>query len=384
MTSGGLRGRPHRIAFIITELEVGGAERCLTNLVLRMDKNRFQPSVYSLAPPPSPDRSALVDQLRTAAIDTQFLGARSIAQAWSTLRTLQNRLRAQAPDLVQTFLFHANVLGSRAAKAARVPRIVHGVRVADPAHWRQMVERYCARDVDRVVCVSQSVATFLHSKAGYPFNRLIVIPNGIDGSLYANRAVVQPDQLPVANDQRIIVVVARLHAQKGIEWLIKSMPHVFATFPDVQLWIVGSGPDSSQLVTLCQQLRLASRVHFLGWRNDVADILAASDLFLLPSRWEGMPNALLEAMASGLPVVATRAEGTAELLGPLGDEQLVDFGEGEQLIASITSKLRAPQQAKDLGKKNRRQAATFSLDRMVRAYEDLYEEILTKPASSGA
>jgi glycosyltransferase involved in cell wall biosynthesis len=365
--------RPHEIAFVITELEVGGAERCLTNLVLRIDKKRFHPTVFVLAPTPA--RRDLIDQLNEAGIATHFFGATTIAQSWSVLKSLAKRLQHLAPDLVQTFMFHANVLGSRAARRARVPHIVHGMRVADPSKWRKRIEKVCARDVDRVVCVSASVADYLQH-AGYDPEQLTVIPNGIDIRQYATGTSRHSLTLPIDFNRRKMVVVSRLHEQKGINWLLKVLPDVFEQFLDADLLLVGTGPAEAHLKSICQQLGLTSRVHFLGWRGDVPDILQASDLFLLPSRWEGMSNALLEAMASGLPVVSTRAEGSLELLGPLADQQSVAYGDSDALLNRISNILRSPQQAKELGDLNRRRSELFSLDRMVSSYENLYAEIL--------
>jgi L-malate glycosyltransferase len=126
---------------------------------------------------------------------------------------------------------------------------------------------------------------------------------------------------------------------------------------------------------LAARLGIAHRVRFLGFRDDVSDLLAAADLLVLPSRWEGMPNVVLEAMVSGLPVVATRAAGVMELLGPLADQQTIPLGDGQALTDAIVRIAEQPGLASKLGQANRQRAADqFSLDRMIQAYAELYQQ----------
>src|SRR5207244_1839586 len=106
----------------------------------------------------------------------------------------------------------------------------------------------------------------------------------------------------------------RLDAQKGVDVLLQALAGVIGSVPRFHLLVAGRGPQAAALQSLARQLGVNAHAHFLGWRDDVPAILGVSDLFVLPSRWEGMPNAVLEAMAAGLPVVATRADGIAELV----------------------------------------------------------------------
>src|SRR5262245_55645995 len=151
---------PKRLAFVITELNPGGAERCLVELATRIDRQRFSPVVYSLGPPPADDRQALVNRLAEAGVPTQFLGLSGWLQYFRAVNRLAAMLREQQPDIVQTFLFHANVVGSRAARLAGVPRVFTGMRVADPRWWRILLERAAAQSADRYICVSQNVSEF--------------------------------------------------------------------------------------------------------------------------------------------------------------------------------------------------------------------------------
>jgi glycosyltransferase involved in cell wall biosynthesis len=368
---------PHRVAFVITELEVGGAERCLTNLVLGLDRRRFDPIVYSLWPRPAPEQSELVNQLEAAGVPVQFVGLRFPRQLHLGSRKLTRLLAAQRPDLLQTFLFHANVLGAFSGWRMKVPRIVQGMRVADCTAWRMMLERMTARFVDRIVCVSHSVETVARDTVRLPAKKLCVIPNGIDLGHFPAPHSIDFGEFGIPTGKRIMTAIGRLHAQKGLDWLLNSISPVLAEFADVDLVIVGRGPDEESLRGLAASQPLAGRVHFLGWRPDVPAILRGSTLLVLPSRWEGMPNVVLEAMASRLPVVATQVEGVSEILGSMADHQVVRFGDDPGLVMRIASILRDPRLAQQLGEQNRsRVEQEFGLPQMVTRYEQLYSELL--------
>jgi starch synthase (maltosyl-transferring) len=201
----------------------------------------------------------------------------------------------------------------------------------------------------------------------------VVIPNGIDLAKYPAVATDRgpPAGLPLG--RRLVVCVGRLDRQKGLDWLLKTAPEWFARLPDCDLVLVGKGPDESRLQGLARRLGVAGRVCFAGWRGDVPEILAASELLVLPSRWEGMPNVVLEAMASRRPVLATRVEGLSELLGEEGEAQTVSWGDSQSLVAKLVKLLSDRQLAVELGEKNRRRAEQeFSIDRVVAAYQALW------------
>jgi len=369
---------PYRLALVITELDVGGAERCLTNLACGLDRDRFNPVVYALGLPPAQHQRQLVDQLEAAHVPVRFLGAKSTWDFWSARRKLQQWFREQRPQLVQTFLFHANVLGIWAAVGAQVPQRILGMRVADPARWRQWLERYSTRSAQRVVCVSSAVADFAE-QSGLPRHKLVVIPNGIDPSRYPAPRAASVQEYGISVGRRVILYVGRMHRQKGLDWLLDLAPEMLAALPEFDLLLVGSGSQRGELESRANELGIARRVHFAGWRENVSEILAASDLLILPSRWEGMPNVLLEAMASRLPIVATNAAGVCEILGPLRESQAVEFGDRQGFLARVVSICRDPELAQSLGVANRQRIEQeFAIQDAVAAYECLYEALLTQ------
>jgi len=291
---------------------------------------------------------------------------------------LTRLLRQQKADLVQTFLFHANVVGRIAARRAGVRHVVSGIRVAERhSRWHLWIDRHTSRLVERYVSVSEAVARFSREEGGLSGDKLVVIANGIDLSKYPAPKPVDRSSLAVATGCRIVSCVGRLEHQKGVDWLLETAPSWLELVPDCHLLVVGEGPRRPHLERLCGELGIADRVRFAGWRADVPEILAASELVVLPSRWEGMPNAVLQAMASRLPVLATDVEGVRELLGPQAGPQIAPFGDSTTWTRRIVDLLSDPRRAADLGRQNRLRAEKeFSLERMVAAYERLWEDLL--------
>lgn len=376
-----------RIVLIITELYVGGAEKCLVKLARNLFAHQFEPIVYSLAARPEPGRDQLCDELEQTGILVRYLGSRSIFASPVVFLRLLCALRRDRPALVQSFLFHANVLSVLACRLGRIGPVVTGVRVADPRRWRR-VEAWLTPWTARVACVSESVARFVRSQ-GFPAEKLIVIPNAIeaeqicrddpahtpvtDGQIAAPRSRVVPGE-----ERCKVIFVGRLDHQKGIDLLIRAWQQLAASFPDHDLMLVGEGPQRTKIEQQVASLGLSHRVSLLGWRPDVPELLRRSELFVLPSRWEGMPNALLEAMAQGLPVVATNVEGVREVLGDAGGAQLVPAESVEALANQIARILAAPALARQLGEQNQRRVASqFSVSRMVDGYVGVYREVLS-------
>lgn len=367
---------PLRVALAITELEVGGAERCLTNLACGLDRQQFRPSVFVLAPRPAAPQDQLVQQLEAADVPVEFLGVTRPWQAPWAVSRLRRRLRRFRPDVLQTFLFHANVIGSIAAGRDPELAVSLGIRVADPSSWRWHLERRCARRARQVVCVSRATAQFFAGDNQQLQQRVSVIPNGVDTQGLARQSAADLTELGLVRGQRAITCVARLARQKGVDRLIAIAPELLAQLPDHVLLLVGDGPAAEQLRQAAAESAVAGRILFTGWRPDVPQILMASDLMLLTSRWEGMPNVLLEAMACGRPVVCARAEGVLEVLGPLADSQSVAIEDTQGLVSKSVAIIRQPEMAGELGRENQRRVAShFSHTAAIRAYQQLFVEL---------
>jgi len=372
------------VALCITDLDLGGAEMAMVELATRLAWNRFEPVVYCLGSRPQSEEASCVPLLEDAGIEFQFLNAESIWRIQPTIRQLEQLLRRQQPALIQSFLFHANIVSRFAGRRAGVPVILSGLRVAERRRWHLWTDRLTAASVDCYVCVSQAVARFAERRINLPQQKLVVIPNGIDVEKFTLVPPADLTGLGVPRGSRVATFIGRLDRQKGVPWLLRAAPLWLNRLPDAHLLIVGKGPLEGQLRQICQRAAIASRVTFAGWRADVPEILAASQLLLLPSRWEGMPNVVLQAMASGLPVVATEVEGVRELLGPEADCQVVRFGDSTGFVSKIVAFLSHRAQSAQTGSRNRqRSEQMFSYEQMTRSYQDLWESLLEASQAAG-
>jgi glycosyltransferase involved in cell wall biosynthesis len=175
-----------------------------------------------------------------------------------------------------------------------------------------------------------------------------------------------------------MLFIGRLHHQKGLDWLLSLAPRLFQALERYDLLLVGDGPQRTRLEQLANHLGIHHRVHFAGQRDDASSILAASSILLLPSRWEGMPNVVLEAMAAAKPIVATRVAGVSQLLGPSFQQQSADCGDVDGFAERVIHVLQDEAEADRLGRRNRARAAErFSLNAMVQAYAQLYESLVS-------
>lgn len=375
-----------RIDLLTTELRTGGAERCVTELALGLQAAGDQVRVFSLAPLPGGassqggsgpgNRDELLLRLRAAGIDVSSAGAESI---WSLRRTygaVRRWLAAGRPEVLQTFLYHGNMIGTLAGVAAGVPVRVGGVRVAQPHLWRSWSERFVVRRMHALVCVSGAVEEFARRRLRPPRStRLLTIPNGVRVASLAHASPRDWRRDGLRAGSRILLFVGRLHPQKGIDLLLEAAPGLLEQHPDAALVIVGAGPLEAEVRRAVAALPTGRAVH-LPWQSDVASLYAGAEIVVVPSRFEGLPNVILEAMAAARPVVAAQVEGVAELLGDQIADQSYPPGDSEAMVERISHLLEKPA-LRELGEANQRRAAeSFSLSVMIERYRRLYQELL--------
>jgi len=281
-------------------------------------------------------------------------------------------------DIVHTCELYANVLGLPAAALARV-RVRIGnrreLRTPDKRRAHIAAQRLAYRAAHFVVANSSAAANQLRLE-GVATARIRVIANGVDCDRYSPA----PRNRPI----RRIVTVANLREEKGHDTLIVAASMLAERHPDVDISFIGDGPLRATLVRQVNLRGLRRRVHFLGERDDIPAQLAAADLFVLPSRTEASPNALIEAMASGLPVVASRVGGIPELIESGGNGVLVTADDPGALAAAIGNVIDHPSFAASLGRAARTTAERrFAFSSMIGAFEQLYLTALEERAFDG-
>jgi glycosyltransferase involved in cell wall biosynthesis len=282
-------------------------------------------------------------------------------------------------DIVHTCELYANVLGLPAAALARV-RVRIGNRrellTPDKRRAHLTAQRIAYRAAHLVVANSTAAANQLRLE-GVPPARIRVIANGVDADRYAVPARHRPI--------RRVVTVANLREEKGHDTLVAAAGRLGGRHPEVEFEIIGDGPRRAALVRQVNLRGLRNRVHFLGERADIPARLAAADLFVLPSRTEAFPNALLEAMASGLPVIASRVGGIPELIDSGVDGVLVNADVPEELAAAIGDLIDRPSLAAALGRAARVKAEQrFGFAPMIAGFTGLYLDALEGRALDAA
>jgi len=240
------------------------------------------------------------------------------------------------------------------------------------------VDRYLARWTDRVVGNSRAVVDF-YRQVGIPADRLTMIRSGIgdegDASTAPDRAGVRAE-FGWPDDAPLLLFAGRLAPQKGVDDLLSAIDLIQYGLPGLRALIVGDGPLRAQLEATARAFRLDAMVRFAGHRDDVPRLLAASDLLVLPSLYEGLPNVVLEAMRLARPVVATAAPGTTEVVDDGRTGLLVPVRDPPALAQAIRTVIHDPELARRLGDAGRaRVAAEFRLDAMIGQFAALYEEL---------
>ncbi|WP_315852051.1 glycosyltransferase [Tautonia rosea] len=369
---------PVPVALVITELDIGGAERALVALATGLDRRRWSPSVIALGP-----EGPLAPLLRSAEIPVTCLDVNPRQPILAVAR-LARALRAARPLLVQSFLFHANFSSRLAAPIAGCPWVIGGLRVAEHRQkWHQTLDRLTSRLGTGSVCVSEGVRRFSIASGRLNPDRLVVIPNGIDPAPIDEAIPVDRSTLGVPDGAMLALFVGRLDAQKDVPTLLDAANRVIQQCPDWHLAIVGDGPDRDTLIRSDAAACIpGDRLHWLGRRSDVPGLLKTADLLVLPSRWEGMPNVVLEAMTARRAVVATAVEGTEDLVVAGQTGWLVPPREPEALAKALLDAASDRQRLNQFGQEGRdRIERHFSIRRVIRAYSDLWAAILGLKAS---
>ncbi|WP_435009035.1 glycosyltransferase [Tundrisphaera lichenicola] len=364
---------PVPVALVITDLDVGGAERALVALASGLDRRRWSPSVVALG-----GEGALAAPLRESGIPVESLDV-DPRRPDRAVRSLAGTLRRTRPRLVQSFLFHANVAAKLAGPMAGHPWVVGGLRVAERRKgWHLRLDRLTSRLSCGSVCVSEGVRRFSIREGGLDPDRLTVIPNGVDPAPFDRAELADRASLGVPPDAFLTLYVGRLDPQKGLPTLIEAASKVAALRPDWHLVLVGDGPDRGALqARIDADIGLNQQVHMIGRRDDVPSLLRSADLLVLPSLWEGMPNAILEAMAAGRAVVGTSVEGTEDLVIPGRTGWLVPPSDAMALADALVEAASDPGRLRRFGEAARgRIEAEFTPTRMVEAYEQLWSRLL--------
>jgi glycosyltransferase involved in cell wall biosynthesis len=362
---------PVPIAVMMTSFEPGGTERQMVELVRRLDPSRWTVHVACFR-----RRGSWFPRAAEAATSVAEFPVTSLKRP-SMLRHMwrfAEWCRAKRIALVHTADIYANIFGLPAAALASVPARIGNrrgqIQPPDTPPAQIAMQRAAYGFAHKVVANSRAAANRLIFER-VPSRKIAVVPNGLDCGR------VQPRQ--PRPTLRKVVVVANLRPEKGHDVLIDAAVDVLRRFPDARFEIVGGGPDLAPLLARAEARRVLHAFTFLGQRDDVAARLAAADIFVLPSRSEALPNAVLEAMAAGLPIVASRVGGLCELIDDGTTGLLVPPGDPQPLADRMCRLIADPPHAARLGSAAQTAAhARYSFERMVESFESIYLTELTR------
>lgn len=369
-----------RVFHVITSLVVAGAETVLWRL-LSADRSSGS-RVVGLR-----DMGAAGERIAALGVPVEALGLRRMADSLRAVAVLARRIRSARADVVQTWMYHADLLGGLAARLAGVP-VAWGIRQTslDPRGTRRstlVVARACAllsRIVPRKIVCCSVASLRTHAAAGYAAEKMIVIPNGFDVASFRPdpraRSSVRRE-LGLAEDAPLVGLVGRFDPQKDHENFVRAAARLHAARPDVHFVLCGDGIDRGNraLAGWIDGGGLAGRFHLLGRRDDVARLDAALDVATSSSWGEGFPNAIGEAMACGVPCVVTDVGDSALLVGDTG--RVVSPRDPEALADAWLALLRVGAEERlRLGALARKRIEErFELSSVAARYRRLHEEI---------
>lgn len=368
---------PYHILYVMHSLGRGGTENGVVNLLNRMDPARFRFTIALME-----SNRAMLERVERPGVHVV-----TVRRRWGNDPLFPAQLfalfRREKPDLVHTRNFSA-IEGLAAARLAGVKGVLHSEHGRDVDEAERLKRRRAiARSVlfrfaDRVVTVSEELRSTILASCDVPSAKVQCVPNGVDLSRFGAHGARERirRELGITSDQIVVGSVGRHDPVKDYRSLIKAFAAMRAA-NHVRLLLCGDGPSNLELRALARELAVDDRVIFTGFRDDVPDVLAAMDVFVLPSVTEGMSNAILEAMASGLPCIATRVGGNGELVSHGVNGLLVPTGSPDKLHDAIRHLVDDDAARLRMGRAGRHRSETrFSLDGMVARYEDLYEGLI--------
>jgi glycosyltransferase involved in cell wall biosynthesis len=369
-----------KILHVIVGLNAGGAENVLRRLIeSHRSSPEFLHSVVSLT-----DLGELGSALIAEGIDVQVMGMRGMTSVPSVMLKLTKLIRRRQPDLVQTWMYHADLMGGVAARLAGNRKVIWGIRSTDmikgTAYSTYVIRRICAllsRVVPAIIVCAAEASRTTHAAIGYQQSKMVVIPNGFElpntGALAEQRRAFRAEH-GWSDDEVVVGCVGRFNHYKDHANFVKAAGLLAKQYSSTRFLMVGKGLDlnNAELRNLIASTGFPDKFTLLGFRNDVLNCLNALDVFCLSSRSEGFPNVLGEAMSIGIPCVATDVGDVRTLLSQAGivvpKENASALCSGLAQIFALPRTIRA-----EMGQRGRdRIIAEFSAAKARERFEALY------------
>jgi len=364
-------GQPLRIAHVVLSLQPGGLENGVVNVINGLDPGRFHSSVVCLKV-----AGEFAARIKNPSTPVHVMGLKP-GHDWGLPWRLAQLLRREQIDLVHTRNAEAFFYGSVAARLGGVRCLLHSEhgRTFDDHPRRFWAQRLLSKLADGIFTVSDQLRQDLCRHVGLRPEQVQVVPNGVDLSRFVGADRPRARQaLGIAADSIVLGSVGRLVAVKNYGLLLRAMQD--PALAQAHLVLVGDGPERGSLQNLADTPSLAGRVHLLGHRDDIPELLPAFDIFVLPSISEGMSNTLLEAMACGVAPVASRVGGSGEIVADGTCGLLFDSNDEEGLRHALRRLVSDDSERVRIGAAARQRVlTTFDMRSMILAYEALYARL---------
>lgn len=342
-----------------------------------LDPARFQTGVCALA-----SGGLLEEELSDKGIPHWILNKR-LGLDLSVLPRLRKLLRTWKPDIVHTFLFTANTFGRVAAIATRAPVIIATEHNCDPRDiGRVAIDRVLARFTDRIIVVTKPIEEHVIKHHWVSKKKVVLIDEGIDFSQFPPKQLRQEHLVLDPARKFIVGIVGRLEPQKAHHVFVRAMASVMAAHREVEAWILGEGSLRGELERSAAASGLPGKFRFLGFRTDLAAVLHSLDLFVVSSEYEGLPIALLNAVACKVPFVSTRVGAIPELFLDKIHGRLVPAGDDRKLAECIAWSLKHYDCALEMAERARTTILErFCAEKMMKRHEELYASLLRADSS---
>lgn len=364
-----------RIDWIITELNIhGGAENFIRLCAPRVKNSGVNLRVITLE-----NGGEWIEELRSLGLQVIELGFSRKNFILPIIRLMRLWYK-EKPVLVHTHLYHAGLVGRWIAYILKIPIIVvhqHGYE-SSRSLLRSYLDRFSSKLVNKYIASCEAVSQILRVRERIPSENILVIFNGVSTEEITNPI----HKISLINDlvkqnTHLISTVGRLSPEKGQIFLIQAMKSLLLEKINVNLIIIGTGPEKNRLVSEVRNQGLIGKVHFMGDQRNVTEWLSASQIFVLPSLWEGISLALLEAMWSGLPVIATNVGGTPEIISHQENGLLIPLKDPEAITRAILQIINEPDLKRKISNEAKKTILNkFNIDRTTQELCKLYADLL--------
>jgi len=367
------------ILYVIWSLGLGGAEQVVISLAKGLDKAKFNPVICCLN-----EKGKFADELEKTGIQVIALH-KSGPLDLSIIDKLVRVIKENNIDIVNTHLWGANLWGRIAAHKAKVKVIATEHNLDTWKNWLHIaLDKWLSHWTDKIIAVSESVKYFYTHKVGIDPSKIVVIYNGIDSAKY-NCAAADKQEFNIKEGEAVIGIVGRLVPQKGHRYFLLAMKEILKKYGDspqrgqypIKGIIIGSGPMENELKRYSQELGLEKDVIFAGLRTDIPRLLKMLDLLVMPSTREGLPMIALEAMAAGVPVIASKVGGTPEVVID-GETGILILPEDPDSLARAIVKCLASSAIRDKIVEGAKKIIEdkFQLAHMIKNTENTYLELI--------